>query len=186
VPTPAVADAPVPRGPVQSGRVGSAAAVTRLARIIPGVRARIGARQADPYELAAREAFHSAVIQGSAEPLAPAGLAPATAPIAKPEASSGPADQGQSATAPLIPAPLAAAAQHAAPAIAPAIPAAAEPPAERAAASGSTEPPALPALPRRRQLGDTAPDFLLRASRSVTPVADAFFDGLIRQVERDR
>jgi hypothetical protein len=34
--------------------------------------------------------------------------------------------------------------------------------------------------------GDTAPDFLLRAPTSVAPAADDFFDGLIRQVERDR
>jgi hypothetical protein len=38
----------------------------------------------------------------------------------------------------------------------------------------------------RRQAGDTAPDFLLRTPSSVTPVADDFFDGLIRQVESDR
>lgn len=33
---------------------------------------------------------------------------------------------------------------------------------------------------------DTAPDFLLLPPPSVTPVADAFFEGLIRRVEGHR
>ncbi len=160
--------------------------MTRLARIIPGVRAWIGAGQVDAYELAAREAFHSAVIQGSAEPLAPAGLAPATAHAAKPEPTASRTALAPPATAPFPPAPLAAAAQHAAPAIARAISAAAEPLAEGAAAYDSAEPPALPALPHRRQPRETAPDFLLRAPTTVHPVADAFFDSVTRQAELDR
>jgi hypothetical protein len=43
-----------------------------------------------------------------------------------------------------------------------------------------------PTVRRRRQPGDTAPDFLLRTPTSVDPIADDFFDGLIRRVEGDR
>jgi hypothetical protein len=43
-----------------------------------------------------------------------------------------------------------------------------------------------PAPPRRRQPGETAPDFLLRTPTNVAPVADDFFDGIIRRVEGDR
>lgn len=40
---------------------------------------------------------------------------------------------------------------------------------------------------RHRQLaGETAPDFLLRTPSGVSPIADDFFDGLIRRVEGDR
>ena len=184
-PAPAVPGVGLTRGPLQLDSFGMTGTLGRLARLVSGVAERIGAGQVDAYELATKEAFHSAVIQGSAEPLAPAGLAPATAPRAKPERRSGPADQGQSATAPLTPAPLAAAAQLAAPAIASASSAAAEPPAERAAASGSAEPPAPSALPRRRSLRDRA-RLPVSAPTSVTPMADDFFDGLIRQVKSDR
>ena len=38
----------------------------------------------------------------------------------------------------------------------------------------------------RRQVGDTAPEFLMRAPPSVGLTADAFFDGLARRVESDR
>ena len=44
----------------------------------------------------------------------------------------------------------------------------------------------VPARPFRRQAGDTAPDFLMRAPPSVSSTADAFFDGLVRRVESDR
>jgi hypothetical protein len=43
-----------------------------------------------------------------------------------------------------------------------------------------------PGAELHREPGDTAPDFLLRPPASVTPVADDFFNGLIRRVERDR
>ena len=43
------------------------------------------------------------------------------------------------------------------------------------------------AAPRSpRAPGDTAPDFMLRAPASVIPMADDFFDGLIRQVDGER
>jgi hypothetical protein len=42
------------------------------------------------------------------------------------------------------------------------------------------------AAPQRRQPGDTAPGSLLRTPSSVAPVADEFFDSLIRRVESDR
>jgi hypothetical protein len=38
----------------------------------------------------------------------------------------------------------------------------------------------------RRQADSSAPDYLLRTPTSVAPVADDFFDGLIRRVEGDR
>ena len=38
----------------------------------------------------------------------------------------------------------------------------------------------------RRRADSSAPDYLLRTPTSVTPVADDFFDGLIRRVEGDR
>jgi hypothetical protein len=43
---------------------------------------------------------------------------------------------------------------------------------------------AAPARPPRR--GETAPDHLLQAPPGVAPVADDFFDALIRRVEGDR
>ena len=50
-----------------------------------------------------------------------------------------------------------------------------------------TPDPASAAAPRLpRAPGDTAPDFMLRAPAIVTPVADDFFDGLIRQVDGER
>jgi hypothetical protein len=42
------------------------------------------------------------------------------------------------------------------------------------------------AAPQRRQPGGTAPGSLLRTPSSVAPVADEFFDSLIRRVESDR
>lgn len=38
----------------------------------------------------------------------------------------------------------------------------------------------------RQLAGETAPDFLLRTPSGVSPIADDFFDGLIRRVEGDR
>ena len=38
----------------------------------------------------------------------------------------------------------------------------------------------------QRQVGDTAPEFLMRAPPTVGLTADAFFDGLVRRVESDR
>lgn len=43
-----------------------------------------------------------------------------------------------------------------------------------------------PPAPPAPQAGETAPDFLLRTPKSVIPIADDFFDGLIRRVEGDR
>jgi hypothetical protein len=55
-----------------------------------------------------------------------------------------------------------------------------------APAAGPEREPAVIEGPARRQAGDTAPGFLLRTPTSVTPVADDFFDGLVRSVEGDR
>lgn len=60
-----------------------------------------------------------------------------------------------------------------------------------AAAQGPTTPAGLAATVHserhhRQPAGDTAPDFLLRTPSGVLPVADDFFDGLIRRVEGDR
>jgi hypothetical protein len=60
------------------------------------------------------------------------------------------------------------------------------PPAEQFGAPDSAPPDGEPASRLRRTPGDTVPDFLLRAPTSVIPVADDFFDDLIRQVEGDR
>lgn len=56
------------------------------------------------------------------------------------------------------------------------------------AAEPAREPAAdgQPELGHLQQAGDTAPEFLLRTPTRVTPVADDFFDGLIRRVEGDR
>lgn len=56
------------------------------------------------------------------------------------------------------------------------------------AAEPAQEPAAevRPELPHLQQAGETAPEFLLRTPTRVTPVADDFFDGLIRRVEGDR
>ncbi len=55
-----------------------------------------------------------------------------------------------------------------------------------ASGAATPDPASAVALPLRRSPGDTAPDFLLRAPTSVTPMADDFFDGLIRQVDGER
>ena len=59
-------------------------------------------------------------------------------------------------------------------------------PAKQSAAPRGERAEEPPGPPRRRKPGETAPDFLLRTPTSVTPVADDFFDGLIRRVEGDR
>lgn len=56
------------------------------------------------------------------------------------------------------------------------------------AAEPAREPAAdvRPELLHLQQARETAPEFLLRTPTRVTPVADDFFDGLIRRVEGDR
>lgn len=50
----------------------------------------------------------------------------------------------------------------------------------------STPSAETPPSKRRRQPGDTAPEFLLQAPTGITPVVDDFFDGVTRHVEGDR
>ena len=47
------------------------------------------------------------------------------------------------------------------------------------------DPEPLSAAPHRRLPGEPAPGSLLRTPSNVTPVADAFFDSLVRRVESD-
>jgi Beta-lactamase superfamily domain len=171
-----------------------AAARGRLARLVPGRSARTGARQAAEFDAAARKAYQSALKLEIGAPLAPALPAarsagapttePPTALASEPTAPDAASATGlEPAAAPATAAEPAAAARTSAWATPPRLPA------EQSAAVGGEPPAAPPApstLPRRRQPGETAPDFLLRTPTNVAPVADDFFDGLIRRVEGDR
>ena len=152
-----------------------AAARGVLARLVPGRGARTAASQAAEFDAAARNAYQSALKLETAAPLAPA----------QPAARSAGAPTSAPPTAPVTtPAPVAT------PASIPArVSAWATPPiqpAEQSAAPVGGAPEESPAPSRRRQPGDTAPDFPLRTPTSVTRVADDFFDGIIRRVEGDR
>jgi hypothetical protein len=183
----------------------------RLARLVPGRGLRTRARQDAEFEAAAREAYRSALRLESGAPLVPAPPAPRSAAAPTPEPSPAPvatpatvpAPQGglvakpatrpttpttASASAPTTPGAASATALDAAAAASSASAWATPPrhPAEQSATPDRVPEAVSPAPPRRRQPGDTAPDFLLRAPTSVSPKADDFFDGLVQQVERDR
>ena len=173
-----------------------AAARGRLARLVPGRGARTGARQAAEFDAAARKAYQSALKIETGTPLAPAVPAARSAgapPTALPTAPAPEPTTPDAATAPrLEPDAESATAAEPDPAATAHTSAWATPPllpAEQSAAPDGEPPAAPPApstLPRRRQPGETAPDFLLRTPTNVAPVADDFFDGLIRRVEGDR
>ena len=197
----------------EESRTSLAVARGRLARLVPGRNARTETSQAVEFDAAARKAYKSALNLGTGVRLAPAPpaarpagapttarpTAPAATPPAKPEAAPAPAALVPPPTAPSA-TPTAAAASWptsagaasgngAEPAAAPSTSAWAAPPrpsAEQSAAPVGATPRESPASPRRRQPGETAPDFLLRTPTSVTPVADDFFNGLIRRIEGDR
>jgi hypothetical protein len=127
----------------------------------------MGADEAAEFDAAARQAYQAALKLETGSPLAPA--SPPSRPADAPEP---------------VPEPLATAAVDA--------------PTWAALTGPQSQPsdrPASPVLARpdlagaaqSRQLGDTAaPHSLLRTPSTVTPVADEFFDSLIRRVESDR
>jgi len=148
------------------------------ARLGPGRFARTWARQADKFDAVAGESLQSELkLEAAARATEPVSLppTPATTPTSAPASEPRTPDTA-SATAP-------------APATAGCASAWATPPrlaAEQSVVPGGVPPEESLPPPRRRQPGDTAPDFLLRTPTSVTPVADDFFDDLIRRVEGDR
>ena len=168
---PAVPDVGRPRDPAplvgtparaDAGPEGLLAAVRgRLAQLLPRRGARSGARQAAEFDVAARNAYESALKLEAGAPLSP-----------EPPAAG---SSGASTTEPpTVAAP------------GPTTPDAAEPTAA-AEPRPPAEPPEEPLAPaRRRQPGEAALDFLLRTPTNVAPVADDFFDGLVRRVEGDR
>ena len=179
---------PPDRAPEHAGaepRRPLAAARGVLARLVPGRGARTAASQAAEFDAAARNAYQSALKLETAAPLAPAQPAAhsAGAPTSAPPAAPAPVAIPTSAP-PAAPAPVATPAAVPARASAWATPPIQ--PAEQSAAPVGGAPEESPAPSRRRQPGDTAPDFPLRTPTSVTRVADDFFDGIIRRVEGDR
>lgn len=178
-PAPVGRGAGLPRGHIQSGRVGVKGALVRFVRFVPGGAVPIAAAEDHTDELAAREAFLSATILGSVEPLAPAALAraPVSAAELEPTASRAQPFPGVTSTGDSD----GTVAHDAAPIIVAAVP-----PAERIEVTGSTGSPEPPTLFRPGQPRETAPDSPIRTPSSVTAVADEFFEGLIRRVESDR
>jgi hypothetical protein len=169
--------------PGNGGRTGNSPATPRrwratigglLARLLPGQGDWAGPTEAAEFDAAARRAYESSLRLENGVPLVPARpsarhddgprSAQPTAPVATPAAAP-PPDDGTVATpeSPASTPPGAPTSEDATPNPAPAV---------------------APTL--RRRPGDTAPDFLLRAPTSVIPKADDFFDGLVRQVERNR
>jgi hypothetical protein len=153
-----------------------------LADVVARARARLAAlvrrpAEAAAYEAAVREAFRTGTTLEAPRLLAPAPTARplAPAPTAEsPASTSGAARPVTSVFAPTAPAAARPVASVSAPTTS-----AAEPAREPTAAEG-------PSPRHRRQAGETAPDYLLRAPTGGTAVADDFFDGLIRRVEGDR
>jgi hypothetical protein len=134
-----------------------------LGRLVPRFGEGIGATEAAEFDAAARQAYQAAlkVDLGSRAPdLGPSSPADAPAPVPEPAATAE-AEGSLWATRPsLLDVRL-------------------------ADLPGQAPEPAS-AAPQRRQPGDTAPGSLLRTPSSVAPVADEFFDSLIRRVESDR
>jgi hypothetical protein len=182
-----------------------AAARGLFARLVPGQVARSRARQADKFDAAAREALQSALKLEAAAPLAPAPpvARSAAAPTASlPAAAKAAAPATEPVSLPSAPATTPTTARASRPTTPDTAPAAAPEPAAAARASAWATPPSQPEKrsaaprgeraeeppgpPRRRKPGETAPGFLLRTPTSIAPVADDFFDDLIRRVEGDR
>ena len=140
-----------------------------LAGLMPG---RIDPEDAAAYDEAAREAFRAGTTLGALRPFAA---------DASPEPSS--STSGAARPDPWVSAPTASpAAAGVARVSAPTPPApasAGELARERAAAG-------RPARRPRHQAGETAPESLLRTPTSVVPIADDFFDSILRRVEGDR
>lgn len=139
-----------------------AAARRLIARLRPGRGAGIGATEAAAFDAAARQAYQAALKLDREMPPAPAprDARPAEAPTRVPDLPSAPVT---TETASLL-----------------------NPPPERLVVSLGESPEQTPAVPHPRQPGETPPDPLLRTPSSVAPVADDFFDSLVRRVESDR
>jgi hypothetical protein len=134
-----------------------------LARLVPRFGEGIGATEAAEFDAAARQAYQAALKldMGSRAP---------AAPLSRPTDAPGP-----------VPEPLATAEAEAPVwATRPSLPKV------RLVDLPGRAPEPEGAAPHRRQPGDTAPGSLLRTPSNVTPVADEFFDSLIRRVESDR
>lgn len=142
-----------------------APALRSLGGLMPRVAARIDPAETAAYEEAVNEAFRAATLEDPR----PLGLAPP----AKPLVPTPPAEASAS---------MSGAARPLAYGSAPATHGAA------AAVESAQEPTTAERLApwRRQQAADTVPDFLLQTPTRVTPVADDFFEGLIRRVEGDR
>jgi hypothetical protein len=134
-----------------------------LGRLVPRFGEGIGAAEAAEFDAAARQAYQAAakLDMGSRAPASPPSR-PADAPGPVPEPlATAEAEPPVWATRPSLPeVPL-------------------------IDFPGRAPEPAS-AAPYRRQPGETAPGYLLRTPSNVTPVADEFFDSLIRRVESDR
>ena len=169
-----------------------------LTRLVPGRNPETRARQDSEFEAAARQAYQSASEFKAGAPMAepsPALPAPQTGvPTRALEAAMRPTAPITAPTTIATPAPTA-------PSVAPdsdadAVAAATArtsawvaPPhrnAEQAVSSLGAPEEGSAAPRRRRQPGDTAPEFLLQTPTSVTHAADDFFDGITRRIERDR
>jgi hypothetical protein len=136
----------------------------RLSALMRRLRTRIHPGEAAAFEKAAREAFRASMTPEARKPSRPETHKP-FAPV--PSSESPGTVSGAVRPAGTVVAPTA-------------------PPAATVIESVQEAPAAgPPGREPRRHAGDTAPDFLLRTPRT-TPVADDFFDGLIRRVEGDR
>lgn len=183
-----------------------AAARGLLARLVPRPVAQSRARQAAEFDAVAREALRSALKLEAAAPRHPAptarptaapttslpasvqAVAPAIGPLSPPITPGTTAATAPSSgrTAPAAPEPAADAPESSAGVHTSTW---TTPPGTRRARSAAprVEPPEEPpGPPRRRQPGETAPDFLLRPPTNVAPVADEFFDGLVERIEGHR
>lgn len=138
----------------------------------PAGKRRIDGQEAAAWQEAAREAFRVGTTLEGHTPVAPSTTGST--------ASTVPASTSVGSTPQWVPASTASAAtSRVAQASTPRVSVAA-PEIKPAPASAPAERPA------RRLVSDTAPEFMLQAPTSVIPVADAFFDDLIRRVEGDR
>jgi hypothetical protein len=153
-----------------------AAALGLLARLVPGQ----GARRAAEFDAAARDAYRTALKIETAAALAPAAHVP-------------PAADEPASARPVAPDAEPAAVQTTSSTVAE--PTAVDHASRWASPPGLQDRPvpprrepddSIPAQPRRRKRGETAPESMLRTPPDVAPVADDFFDSIMRQVEGDR